>query len=68
MAFTKLADRRSCRDYTTDECEYDIDSGYDKLFETPEQIEEYASTAAPDKRPVVVKLRQKNFTLPLVTG
>ncbi len=58
-----------CRDYTTDECEYDIDSGYDKLFETPEQIEEYADELLPpSKRAPWSKLRQKNFTLPLVTG
>ncbi len=58
-----------CRDYTTDECEYDIDSGYDKLFETPEQIEEYAEAMLPpNKRAPWSKLRQKSFTLPLVTG
>ncbi|MEM7475856.1 MAG: YkgJ family cysteine cluster protein [Planctomycetota bacterium] len=30
-----------CREYTTDECEYDEDSTYEKFFETPEQIAEY---------------------------
>jgi Fe-S-cluster containining protein len=31
-----------CRDYTTDKCEYEDDWVYDKYFETPEQVEEYA--------------------------
>ena len=31
-----------CRDYHTDNCEYDDDWTYDHLWETPEQIEEYA--------------------------
>ena len=30
-----------CREYTTDECEYDDRWTYDKYFETPEQISEY---------------------------
>ncbi|MDO4584053.1 MAG: YkgJ family cysteine cluster protein [Planctomycetia bacterium] len=31
-----------CRQYTTDRCEYDDDWVYDRYFETPEQVEEYA--------------------------
>ena len=31
-----------CRDYTTDECEFDDDWCYEQYFETPEQIDEYA--------------------------
>ena len=31
-----------CRDYTTDNCEYDDEWVYDHYWETPEQIEEYA--------------------------
>jgi Fe-S-cluster containining protein len=30
-----------CRDYTTDECEYDDDWVYDRYLETPEQVAEY---------------------------
>jgi Fe-S-cluster containining protein len=30
-----------CRDYTTDECEYDDEWTYDVYFETPEQVWEY---------------------------
>lgn len=58
-----------CRDYTTDECEYDIDSGYDKLFESPEQIEEYAEAMLPrKKRAPWTKLRQEQMALPIVIG
>jgi len=32
-----------CRDYTTDNCEYDDDWTYEKYFETPEQVHEYAT-------------------------
>lgn len=31
-----------CRDYTTDECEFDDDWCYDVYFESPEQIQDYA--------------------------
>ncbi|TWU34380.1 YkgJ family cysteine cluster protein [Novipirellula artificiosorum] len=31
-----------CRDYTTDECEFEDDWCYEKYFETPEQLDEYA--------------------------
>jgi Fe-S-cluster containining protein len=31
-----------CRDYTTDECEFDDDWCYEQYFETSEQIDEYA--------------------------
>ena len=30
-----------CRDYTTDNCEYEDDWVYDQYFETAEQVEEY---------------------------
>ena len=36
-----------CRDYTTDNCEYDNDGVYDQLFETPEQLWEYAHAVLP---------------------
>ncbi|MCP4787266.1 MAG: YkgJ family cysteine cluster protein [Fuerstiella sp.] len=38
-----------CRSYTTDDCEYDSDAAYDQLFETPEQIREYAHAVLPPK-------------------
>ncbi|MBN1909888.1 MAG: YkgJ family cysteine cluster protein [Pirellulales bacterium] len=31
-----------CRDYTTDNCEYEDEWVYDQYFETPEQVLEYA--------------------------
>ncbi|MGQ9504503.1 MAG: YkgJ family cysteine cluster protein [Thermogutta sp.] len=31
-----------CRDYGTDVCEFEENAVYDQLFETPEQLEEYA--------------------------
>ncbi|MEZ6069093.1 MAG: YkgJ family cysteine cluster protein [Pirellulales bacterium] len=31
-----------CREYTTKECEYDNDALYDRYFESPEQVYEYA--------------------------
>lgn len=39
-----------CRKYTTDECEYDNDSCYEKLFETPEQLWEYAEAVLPVRK------------------
>ncbi len=39
-----------CRDYTTDECEYEEDWSFDKAFETPEQIWEYAEALLPPRR------------------
>ncbi len=39
-----------CRDYSTDNCEYDEDATYDRYFETPEQIHEYAEAVLPARR------------------
>jgi Fe-S-cluster containining protein len=36
-----------CRAYTTDECEFDNDAIHEQLFETPEQIWEYAHAVLP---------------------
>jgi uncharacterized protein len=38
-----------CRIYTTDDCEYDNDAAHEQLFETPEQIWEYAHAVLPAK-------------------
>jgi Fe-S-cluster containining protein len=40
-----------CQDYTTDECEYDDDSTYQRYFETPEQIYEYTEAVLSRGRP-----------------
>jgi len=39
-----------CREYSTADCEYEDDAVYDKFFETPEQIWEYAEAVLPPKR------------------
>ncbi|HWE39773.1 MAG TPA: YkgJ family cysteine cluster protein [Isosphaeraceae bacterium] len=39
-----------CREYTTDECEYDSDWSFEKVFETPEQLWEYAEAVLPPRR------------------
>lgn len=55
-----------CRDYTTENCEYEDDACYDKFFETPEQIWEYAEAVLP---PVKKKRRRANrdVTLPVLS-
>nr|WP_296456443.1 YkgJ family cysteine cluster protein [Rubinisphaera sp.] len=39
-----------CRDYSTDNCEYDGDGCYDQLFETAEQMGEYTEARFPKKK------------------
>ncbi len=39
-----------CREYTTDSCEYEDDWVYERFFETPEQVEEFAEAVLP-RRP-----------------
>jgi Fe-S-cluster containining protein len=39
-----------CRDYTTEDCEYDDEWSFHKLFETPEQIWEYAEALLRPRR------------------
>jgi len=39
-----------CRDYTTDECEYDDDCTYDRYFEAPQQISEYSEAVLSRRR------------------
>lgn len=53
-----------CREYTTDDCEYDGDWSFDKIFETPEQIWEYAEAVLPARRRPASK---KGPLLPIVT-
>jgi uncharacterized protein len=52
-----------CREYTTDHCEYDHDWSFEKLFETPEQIWEYAEAVLPPRR----KHGRPAVNLPVVT-
>ncbi len=39
-----------CRDYTTDNCEYDDTWTYEQYFELPEQVEEFIDATLPKKR------------------
>jgi Fe-S-cluster containining protein len=38
-----------CRDYSTDDCEFDDHYVYEKYFETPEQMDEYVEVLLPPK-------------------
>ena len=52
-----LSRPKICRDYTTAECEYDEEWVFEKVFETPEQLWEYAEAVLPPrKRPKPVGL------------
>lgn len=39
-----------CRKYSTNKCEYDNDFLYERIFETPDQIWEYAEAVLPPRR------------------
>lgn len=39
-----------CREYTTDGCEYETDWEFERLFESPEQIWEFAEAVLPPRR------------------
>ncbi len=54
-----------CREYSTRECEYDDDWVYDRYFETPEQVEEYADAVLPRRRGRSIR-SQKPPLLPIV--
>jgi Fe-S-cluster containining protein len=53
-----------CREYTTDSCEYDNDTLFEKLFETPEQLWEYAEAVLPRRRK---RRADPGPSLPIVT-
>lgn len=55
-----------CRDYTTDECEYDDDWLYEQYIETAEQAAEYAEAILPRKRGQSIR-SPKPPLLPVVT-
>lgn len=54
-----------CRDYTTDNCEYEEDWTYEQYFETPEQIDEYAEAILPPRRGKGIRSR-KPSALPVL--
>ena len=39
-----------CREYSTDNCEYDQDATYERYFETAEQVYEYTEAVLPPPR------------------
>lgn len=51
-----------CRSYSTDNCEYEVGGCYDKFFEAPEQLWEYAEAILPPRK---VK-REKTTALPVL--
>ena len=55
---------RICRSYSTDNCEYENDGCYDKLFESPEQIWEYAEAVLPRPRR---RKTNRPIMLPVIT-
>lgn len=44
-----------CREYTTDECEYEDTWTYERYFETPEQVKEYADAFLTEEHDVSLR-------------
>ena len=63
-----------CRDYTTDECEFDDDWCYEQYFETPEQIDEYADALfgpqfpTPDRKDIDSLRSRRPSGLPVIAS
>ena len=55
-----------CREYTTDDCEYDGDGQYDMLFESAEQIAEFAEAFLPQDPRSKTTGSQKKLRLPIL--
>jgi Fe-S-cluster containining protein len=54
-----------CRDYSTDNCEYDEEATYDRYFETPEQVHEYTEAVLPPRRGKAIR-SPKPSLLPVI--
>lgn len=54
-----------CRDYSTDNCEYEDGWTYDRYFETPEQVYEYAEAVLPPRRGKGIRSRKPEL-LPIL--
>ena len=54
-----------CRDYSTDNCEYEDDWTYDHYFETPEQVDEYMDGVLRKKKGQSIRSRRPNL-LPML--
>ncbi len=55
-----------CREYTTVDCEYDGQWIFERLFESPEQIWEYAEALLPPRRRLAAKAASE--LLPIVNS
>ena len=53
-----------CRDYSVDKCEYEDDYTYERYFETPEQIDEYAQALF--NKPTRSNFRSPKPGLPII--
>ena len=56
-----------CRDYTTDDCEYDGDGQYDMLFECSAQIVEFAEAFLPQAPRTKFSGRARKLDLPILS-
>lgn len=56
-----------CREYSTTNCDYDDQGVHDKLFETPEQIAEYAEAVLPPPRRSKARQALERIRLPVLT-
>ena len=56
-----------CRDYTTENCEYDDEWVYEHYWETPEQVDEYTQAVTPPKRGESIRSRRPAL-LPVLSG
>ena len=54
-----------CRDYKTDNCEYEDDWTYEQYFESPEQVYEYAEAVLPPRRGTGIRSPKPNL-LPVI--
>ncbi len=55
-----------CRDYTTDNCEYEDNWVYDQYFETAEQVAEYSEAILPPKNKKMGIRGKKPPLLPVI--
>jgi Fe-S-cluster containining protein len=56
-----------CREYSTNACEYDDRGIHERLFETPEQIWEYAEAVLPPRRSARRNGKASRASLPILS-
>jgi Fe-S-cluster containining protein len=57
-----------CRVYSTESCEYDNDFVFEKYFESPEQVWEYAEAILPPREVPPEEQRRRKRSLPILSG